>query len=102
MQTRVRWNWKQWQKLVAERVTDADALELAQVWPIFAKQQNGKRGMWAQEMMYRDAPLEHWTPLPGDTNAMHRIMVAANRLETHGLASRCPFAPLYVPTMPDA
>ena len=93
MQT-TRWNWKQWQKLVAERVTDADALKLAEVWPTFAKQQGGKRLMWAHEILYLDAPLANW--------GMSRVMKAANVLEKAGLSSRCPGTPLYVPTMPDA
>lgn len=97
----MKWSWKRWQALVVAHVTDTDALELARVWPQFARQQGGKRGMWAQEMMYHEAPLNHWLPLPGDVSAMHRIMRAANRLEEQGLASRCPGTPLYVPVMPD-
>ncbi len=90
-----RWNWKSWQKIVAEQVTDADALKLAEVWPIFAKQsQKGKRGMWAHEMTYKD-----YGGLPGWE--MSRVMKAANRLEEVGLNSRCPGTPLYVPTMPE-
>jgi hypothetical protein len=96
----MRWNWRTWQTLVEEKVTDADARELAKVWPTFTKMQKGKRGMWAQEMMYQGAPLAHWTPLPNDASAMNRIMKAANRLEAVGLAERCPGTPLYVPTYP--
>jgi hypothetical protein len=96
----MRWSWKAWQAFVQEKVTDADARELARVWPAFAKMQGGKRGMWAQEMMYTNAPLAHWEPLPGDATAMSRIMRAANRLQDVGLASRCPGTPLYVPEYP--
>ena len=97
----MRWNWKAWQSLVQERVSDADARELAVAWPAFARRQGGKRGMWAQEMMYGGAPLAHWTPLPGDASAMSRIMQAANRLEAVGLAERCPGTPLYLPILPE-
>ena len=95
----MRWSWKAWQTLVQEKVTDVDARELAEVWPTFAKTQGGKRGMWAQQMMYQDAPLAHWmTP---QHSAMGRIMQAANQLEAAGLASRCPGTPLYMPVYPD-
>lgn len=99
---KTRWNWRAWQALVAERVADADARELAEAWPAFAKVQHGKRHMWAHEMMYQRAPLAHWEPLPGHASAMSRIMRAANQLEAAGLASRCPGAPLYVPTYPES
>ncbi len=88
--TKVRWNWRAWQALVKEHVTDVDALKLAEVWPGYVK---GKhyRSFWAHEMQYNDAPLANW--------GMSRVMKAANVLEKVGLSSRCPGTPMYAPTM---
>ena len=92
----MRWNWKRWQELVKKQITNEDALKLAEVWPAFAKQQSGSRGMWAQEITYVDAPLAGW----GAGTGMGRVMAAANILEKAGFASRCPGTPLYVPIDP--
>jgi hypothetical protein len=88
----MRWNWRRWQALAKARVTDADALQLALVWPGYARTQPGRRrGFWAHEMTYE--ALSGWT--------MSRVMRAANVLEAAGLASRCPGTPLYVPLDPE-
>jgi hypothetical protein len=87
--TEIRWGWKQWQALVKERVTDVDALKLAEVWPGYVKGKH-HRCFWAHEMTYKTLP--DWS--------MSRVMKAANILEAVGLSSRCPGTPLYVSTMP--
>ena len=65
----MRWKWRRWQAMANACVTDADALQLALVWPGYARAQPGRRrGFWGRERTYE--ALSGWT--------VSRVMRAAN------------------------